>query len=65
MTQLSSWPDSVPVSGARERLLQACPQVFDMFAADADTQQMIRDDAAFGGIPGAALERRLDTSRRA
>jgi hypothetical protein len=43
MAQLSSWRGSVAVSGARERLLQVCPQVFDVFAADADTQQIIGD----------------------
>src|SRR4051794_3544782 len=63
MAQLSSWRDSVAVCGARERLLQVCPQVFDVFAADADTQQIIGDDAALGGIARAALERRLDASQ--
>jgi hypothetical protein len=35
--------------GARERLLKVCPEVFDVFAADADAQQIVGDDAAFGG----------------
>jgi hypothetical protein len=62
MAQLSSWRDSVLVSGARERLLQVCPQVFDVFAADADTQQIIGDDAAFGGIAPLADRPVLEAS---
>src|SRR5215210_6829638 len=55
-------PPSPVVSGARERLLQVCPQVFDVFAADANAQQIVGDDAALGGIAGATLQRRLDAA---
>ena len=48
--------------GARESLLKVCPQVFDVFAADADAEQIVGHDAALGGVAGAALERRLDAS---
>src|SRR4051794_26507272 len=48
------------LSRGRECLLEVGPEVLDVLAADADAQQVVGNDGAFGRVAGAPLERRLD-----
>src|SRR3954451_11692146 len=50
------------VGAAGESMLEVGPEVFDVFAASADAQQVVGDDALLGGVAATALERRLDAS---
>src|SRR3954454_19227874 len=52
----------VVLSGGRKCLLEVGPEVLDVLAADADAQQVLGDDASFGRVAGAALERGLDAA---